>query len=207
MSDQEETITITVTHNKKDHEITVPLTSSIKHFKNQVHRCTNVPPSLQKYILKSTVSNKVPKDASTKLKSREDDTMEQLGLKSGTKALLIGSTIDQVIAVTTPNVMSSTSSSSNLRKLQNTENNDNDSDEKQGGIKLSEMKEHAKVVSKGVPTGAEVGDRNKDVRVILSFCCNFFWQFLFLQFFHFLQKVYKKYFFCCCCCCCLLKNH
>ncbi len=117
--------------------------------------------------------------------------MEQLGLKSGTKALLIGSTIDQVIAVTTPNVMSSTSSSSsNLRKLQNTEN-DNDSDEKQGGIKLSEMKEHAKVVSKGVPTGAEVGDRNKDVRVILSFFYHFFFA-IFFHFFIFYKKVYKK---------------
>jgi len=98
----------------------------------------------------------VPKDAATKLRSKEDETMVNLGLKSGTKAMLIGSTIDQVISVTTPGLgLSSSSSASSANKAHDPSS--------PVPMKLSQLKEHSKPIEKGVPTGAEPGNKNRDM--------------------------------------------
>jgi hypothetical protein len=141
-------LTLVLTFNKKEYPITVDCDdkTTIRQLREEVHKQTQVPPSLQKYIFKSTTS----KVANTKIKN-ENELVKNLGLKSGSKAMLIGSTLDQVISVSAPNM-----DDSNKKKKE---------EELKSPIpqKFSEMKEHQKPIAKGVPEGAEPGDKTKDV--------------------------------------------
>src|SRR4051794_40046014 len=100
-TDSNSTLTLQVSFNKKEYTVTVACDDSttVRALKEEVHKQTQVPPSLQKYIFKATTS----KVANTKIKN-ENELIKNLALKNGSKVMLIGSTIDQVISVSAPNM-------------------------------------------------------------------------------------------------------
>lgn len=69
-----------------------------------------------------------------------------------TKITLIGSSIEQVLESAKPDPKRATSTKSNVKK-----------DDDEAPKYQSEQKEHKKIIEKGLPSDAEVGDKEKNV--------------------------------------------
>lgn len=145
-SEESDKLTVIVRHNKKEYNISAPLDQTVGDFKEEVHKQTKIPPSVQKYVFQG----KVPKDANAKIRNN-GELIKNLNLKNGTKVMLVGAPIDKLL-----NLKSSDTSSDSSQSKKKEE-------ESPVPLKLSQLKEHSKVVEKGVPPGAEPGDKTIDL--------------------------------------------
>ena len=77
--------TVSVSHKGKSYAVQVDLTSTVTSFRVQLEELTSVPAENQKLLFKG-------KKASVK----NDDTLEDFGLKNGTKVQMLGSTVEDI---------------------------------------------------------------------------------------------------------------
>jgi hypothetical protein len=137
-STDDSTLTLEVSFGKTIHSVTVSLDSTVKDLKDAIHAKTEVPPAVQKLIIKGFKGN---------LKN-DTDIVRSLGIKNPSKVMLVGSTLDKIISATTPDASPS-------KKKQ-------EPDTPPTPL-VSQAKEHKKAIDKGVPSDAEPAIKNSNV--------------------------------------------
>ncbi|KAG0428505.1 hypothetical protein HPB47_024528 [Ixodes persulcatus] len=127
----EDPVPLVIIFNKKKHDVSLPLSAKMAALRLEIQRLTGVPPAMQKLIYKGA-----PKLDDAK-------TLRELGLSSGCKLMLVGSTLDDVLNLEVPPP----------EQLK---------DDKPQATKepICKQKLHQKVLDKGVPEDAIPGIRN-----------------------------------------------
>jgi len=127
-------IDVKVVWNKNKYDVVVRPEETVLDLKTKMQELTQLPPSMQKIMFKGLC--------------KDDRTMKDLKVTKGTKIMMVGSKLDDVLAVnTTPNAQELKESSSSGA----------------GGAKkepLSKQKPHLKVTEKGPPEDAIPGVLN-----------------------------------------------
>ncbi|KAM4813118.1 ubiquitin domain-containing protein UBFD1 isoform X3 [Urocitellus parryii] len=83
-----ELVDLKIIWNKTKHDLRVPLDSTGSELKQKIHSITGLPPAMQKVMYKGLVP--------------EDKTLREIKVTSGAKIMVVGSTINDVLAVNTP---------------------------------------------------------------------------------------------------------
>jgi len=126
-------ITFSISHNNQSHSITMSENETVNALRLKLHPLTGVPAGLQKLMYKGLMKD-------------DNLTLAQAGVKNGVKIMLMGSTIDQVMAASTAPV------SEEVKKAEETEKKSEP---------LSEQLPHKKQIEKGPPEGLEPGKIGK----------------------------------------------
>lgn len=129
------TVKFKVQYGKSAVEVEKPTTTTVGDLKKEVETTLGIPPEYQKLMFKGMLKN-------------DDDTLEQVGLKSGAKILLIATKPSDIAATKAAPAATST----NLKWDAPTE-------------PLSKQQPHAKIISKGKPEGAWDGMKDKQVQL------------------------------------------
>lgn len=126
-----ETISFKVIFNKRKYDVTWELDKTVLSLKDHIQTLTNVAPAMQKLMFKGL--------------AKDEKTLRELGVTKGSKMMVIGSKLQDVISVNAVNTGASASE-----------------DEKSENKKepLSKQKPHVKVIEKGVPEDAMPGYSN-----------------------------------------------
>ncbi|XP_073409666.1 ubiquitin domain-containing protein UBFD1 isoform X1 [Dendrobates tinctorius] len=74
--------------NKNKYDVKLPLDSTGASLKQKIHTLTGLPPAMQKVMFKGLLP--------------EDKTLREIKVTNGAKVMVVGSTINDVLAVTTP---------------------------------------------------------------------------------------------------------
>lgn len=126
-----EEINFVIVHNKVKYDVTFDANKTVKDLKNHLMNLINIPESLQKIMIKGL--------------ARDVQTLKELDVKSGSKIMVVGSKLDQILA------LSSCAGNS-------------DSVEDKGSSTSKEplcrQKNHKKVLDKGKPDDVMVGIKN-----------------------------------------------
>jgi len=77
--------TVSVSHKGQSYAVQVDLTSTVSSFRAQLEELTSVPVENQKLLFKGK-----------KALAKSDDTLEDFGLKDGTKVQMLGSTAEEI---------------------------------------------------------------------------------------------------------------
>uniref|UniRef100_A0A8C5JX49 Ubiquitin domain-containing protein UBFD1 n=1 Tax=Jaculus jaculus TaxID=51337 RepID=A0A8C5JX49_JACJA len=85
---ERELVDLKIIWNKTKHDVKVPLDSTGSELKQKIHSITGLPPAMQKVMYKGLVP--------------EDKTLREIKVTSGAKIMVVGSTINDVLAVNTP---------------------------------------------------------------------------------------------------------
>jgi len=126
-------IDVKVVWNKNKYDVVVRPEETVLDLKTKMEELTQLPPAMQKIMFKGLC--------------KDDRTMKDLKVTKGTKIMLVGSTLDDVLAVSaTPNAqeLKESSASSGAAKKE----------------PLSKQKPHSKVTEKGPPEDAIPGVLN-----------------------------------------------
>ncbi|CAK8673268.1 unnamed protein product [Clavelina lepadiformis] len=135
-SEKKNDITFNLVFKKEKLNITWDANKTIATLKSHVHDLTGVPPAMQKLMYKGL--------------AKDDVTLSALGVTNGSKMMLVGSKLTDVISVNTKGKAESTSagsSSSNKKEP------------------LSKQKPHTKVIDQGVPDDAMPAYKNGHERL------------------------------------------
>ncbi|KAK3782143.1 hypothetical protein RRG08_032899 [Elysia crispata] len=128
--DQKEKVRFTVIYKKQKHEVSWPLDCTVSKLKSHIESLTSVPASLQKIMYKGL--------------AKDEKTLRELNVVEGAKLMVIGSTLNDVLAVSAPS----------KTELQD----DEKTTSKAAKEPLSEQKQHKKVLDKyGKPEDVPVG--------------------------------------------------
>jgi len=116
-----------VKHGKDTIEVDTEATATVSQLKEELATRTGVQPAMQKLMFK--------------VQLKEDaKTLQEVGLKDGTKLMLIGTSVEQVLSMAiAPKVVSEAPEDDKAKKE----------------AEAAEMKKHEKVVKLGVPADAE----------------------------------------------------
>jgi len=125
-------ITFKIVFNKKKLDITWDKTKTISSLKSYIHPLTEVPPAMQKLMFKGLL--------------KDGQTLSEAKITTGTKVMLVGSKLTDVITANTKAESSSTS--------------DADSGSSSKKEPLSKQKPHTKVIEQGVPEDAMPAYKN-----------------------------------------------
>lgn len=116
-----ELVDLKIIWNKTKHEVKVPLDSTGSELKQKIHSITGLPPAMQKVMYKGLVP--------------EDKTLREIKVTSGAKIMVVGSTINDVLAVNTPKDAAQQDAKAEENKKE----------------PLCRQKQHRKVLDKGKP--------------------------------------------------------
>jgi len=116
----EETVALNIVYKKQKLQLEAPLDGTVEALKKQLHPLIEVPPSMQKVMIKGL--------------ARDDRTLRQLGVTSGAKVMVVGSTLNDVLSVAKPD-----------GKVKEEVKEEPEKE------RLCEMKQHKKVLDKGKP--------------------------------------------------------
>ncbi|XP_077474286.1 ubiquitin domain-containing protein UBFD1 isoform X2 [Stigmatopora argus] len=116
-----EMVDLKIIWNKIKYDLRIPLQSTGARLKDKIHSLTGLPPAMQKVMYKGLVP--------------EDKTLREMKVTSGAKIMVVGSTINDVLAVSTPKEV-----------VQQEAKADEDKKEP-----LCRQKQHRKVLDKGKP--------------------------------------------------------
>ncbi|XP_069503494.1 ubiquitin domain-containing protein UBFD1 [Ambystoma mexicanum] len=83
-----EVVEFKIIWNKNKYDVKLPLDSTGASLKQTIHSLTGLPPAMQKVMFKGLVS--------------EEKTLRELKVTNGAKVMVVGSTINDVLAVNTP---------------------------------------------------------------------------------------------------------
>ncbi|KAK5642339.1 hypothetical protein RI129_008506 [Pyrocoelia pectoralis] len=121
IEDIEELIEVKVIYNKNKYDVSTPANSTVSDFKKQLQGLLGVPDSMQKLMYKGLL--------------QDNKTLSSLGINKGAKIMLVGSTLNDVLAV-------SSVTKQDVAEL-----------EKASSAKepLCKQKIHRKVLDKGLP--------------------------------------------------------
>ncbi|XP_063286694.1 ubiquitin domain-containing protein UBFD1 isoform X2 [Pelobates fuscus] len=84
----QELVEVKIIWNKNKYDLKLPLDSTGASLKQKIHSLTGLPPAMQKVMFKGLVP--------------EDKTLREIKMTNGAKVMVVGSTINDVLAVTTP---------------------------------------------------------------------------------------------------------
>eukprot|EP01118_Nematostelium_gracile_P004492 TRINITY_DN1525_c0_g1_i1.p1 TRINITY_DN1525_c0_g1~~TRINITY_DN1525_c0_g1_i1.p1 ORF type:complete len:268 (+),score=60.14 TRINITY_DN1525_c0_g1_i1:68-805(+) len=126
-------INVNISFKKQNYECAVGLDNTLGEFRQFVAAMTGVAAGLQKLMFKGAVRD-------------DSKTINELGLKEGTKVMLIGSTISEVM-----------SAASAVPVVEEKGKFEEDTPSEP----LSEQLPHKKIIDKGIPDGAEPGKKGK----------------------------------------------
>ncbi|XP_006230251.1 ubiquitin domain-containing protein UBFD1 isoform X1 [Rattus norvegicus] len=116
-----ELVDLKIIWNKTKHDVKVPLDSTGSELKQKIHSITGLPPAMQKVMYKGLVP--------------EDKTLREIKVTSGAKIMVVGSTINDVLAVNTPKDAAQQDAKAEESKKE----------------PLCRQKQHRKVLDKGKP--------------------------------------------------------
>ncbi|XP_077590671.1 ubiquitin domain-containing protein UBFD1 [Stigmatopora nigra] len=116
-----EMVDLKIIWNKIKYDLRIPMESTGAKLKEKIHSLTGLPPAMQKVMYKGLVP--------------EDKTLREMKVTSGAKIMVVGSTINDVLAVSTPKEV-----------VQQEAKADEDKKEP-----LCRQKQHRKVLDKGRP--------------------------------------------------------
>ncbi|XP_028723691.1 ubiquitin domain-containing protein UBFD1 isoform X1 [Peromyscus leucopus] len=116
-----ELVELKIIWNKTKHDVKVPLDSTGSELKQKIHSITGLPPAMQKVMYKGLVP--------------EDKTLREIKVTSGAKIMVVGSTINDVLAVNTPKDAAQQDAKAEENKKE----------------PLCRQKQHRKVLDKGKP--------------------------------------------------------
>ncbi|MEE6498117.1 hypothetical protein FKM82_002978 [Ascaphus truei] len=83
-----ELVDVKIIWNKNKYDVKIPLDSTGASLKQKIHSLTGLPPAMQKVMFKGLLP--------------EDKTLREIKVTNGAKFMVVGSTINDVLAVTTP---------------------------------------------------------------------------------------------------------
>ncbi|KAM9784941.1 ubiquitin domain-containing protein UBFD1 [Syngnathus typhle] len=119
--DEGETVDLKIIWNKIKYDLKIGLDSTGAKLKEKIHSLTGLPPAMQKVMYKGLVP--------------EDKTLREMKVTSGAKIMVVGSTINDVLAVSTPKEV--------MQQEVKAEENKKEP--------LCRQKQHRKVLDKGKP--------------------------------------------------------
>ncbi|XP_041831432.1 ubiquitin domain-containing protein UBFD1 [Melanotaenia boesemani] len=119
--DKQETVDLKIIWNKNKYDLKIPVDSTGAKLKERIHSLTGLPPAMQKVMYKGLLS--------------EDKTLREIKITSGAKIMVVGSTINDVLAVNTPKEV--------IQQEVKAEENKKEP--------LCRQKQHRKVLDKGKP--------------------------------------------------------
>ncbi|XP_050716710.1 ubiquitin domain-containing protein UBFD1-like [Eriocheir sinensis] len=131
-----EGVSFKLVYNKTKYDIEFPLDGTVKQLKEHLSSIINVLPAMQKVMIKGL--------------AKDEKTLKELGVTKGSKVMVVGSKLDDVVSVNTPK--SETPSSEKPSTTTSSKE------------PLCRQKLHRKIIDKGVPEDAMPGIKNsKDV--------------------------------------------
>uniref|UniRef100_A0A3B4V5N5 Ubiquitin family domain containing 1 n=1 Tax=Seriola dumerili TaxID=41447 RepID=A0A3B4V5N5_SERDU len=86
--DKQETVDLKIIWNKNKYDLKIPVDSAGAKLKERIHSLTGLPPAMQKVMYKGLLP--------------EDKTLREIKITNGAKIMVVGSTINDVLAVNTP---------------------------------------------------------------------------------------------------------
>ncbi|XP_043199260.1 ubiquitin domain-containing protein UBFD1-like [Amphibalanus amphitrite] len=81
-------VTLNIVYKKQKLQVQAALDGTVETLKKQLHPLIEVPPSMQKVMIRGL--------------ARDDKTLRQLGVTSGAKVMVVGSTLNDVLSVAKP---------------------------------------------------------------------------------------------------------
>jgi len=132
-SGKSELVKFVVNYKKQNHDIEFGLDQTLSELRVHLANLTGVAAALQKLMYKGLVKD-------------DAKTLRELGLKDGVKLMLVGSTINEVMAAS---VAPTEAQVAEMKEAEESKE------------VLSEKTQHKKIVDKGVPEGAEPGKKGK----------------------------------------------
>lgn len=128
-SEPKEIVNFIVIHNKNKFDIEFPLDETVSKLKLHLQNVINVPQPLQKVMYKGL--------------AKDDKTLRDIGITTGAKVMVVGSKLDDVLAVSTP----STQVAEEKTQVSSKE-------------PLCRQKMHKKIIDKGIPDDVLPGIRD-----------------------------------------------
>ncbi|KAK6481634.1 ubiquitin domain-containing protein UBFD1-like [Huso huso] len=119
--DGKEMVDLKIIWNKNKYDLRIPLDATGASLKERIHSLTGLPPSMQKVMYKGLLP--------------EDKTLREIKVTNGAKIMVVGSTINDVLAVNTPKEV--------IQQEVKAEENKKEP--------LCQQKQHRKVLDKGKP--------------------------------------------------------
>uniref|UniRef100_A0A3Q3B9X5 Ubiquitin family domain containing 1 n=2 Tax=Kryptolebias marmoratus TaxID=37003 RepID=A0A3Q3B9X5_KRYMA len=119
--DKRETVDLKIIWNKNKYDLKIPVDSTGAKLKERIHSLTGLPPAMQKVMYKGLLP--------------EDKTLREIKITNGAKIMVVGSTINDVLAVNTPKEV--------IQQEVKAEENKKEP--------LCRQKQHRKVLDKGKP--------------------------------------------------------
>ncbi|XP_067334322.1 ubiquitin domain-containing protein UBFD1 isoform X2 [Channa argus] len=86
--DNQERVDLKIIWNKNKYDLKIPVDSTGAKLKERIHSLTGLPPAMQKVMYKGLLP--------------EDKTLREIKITNGAKIMVVGSTINDVLAVNTP---------------------------------------------------------------------------------------------------------
>ncbi|PRP82162.1 hypothetical protein PROFUN_10433 [Planoprotostelium fungivorum] len=130
-----------ISFNKKQHEIItrtgVDPNEKLKDLRQTIYKLTEVAPPLQKLMFKGILKD-------------EDKTVQELGIKEGTKIMMIGSTISDVMNASAP-----TEATTQVKEGESFYTTSAHTYPEDNSESLSEKMPHKKIIAKGKPDEIE----------------------------------------------------
>lgn len=123
--------TFKVIFNKQKYDVSFDLHSTVAQLKEHLHSVIGVPKEMQKVMVKGL--------------AKDDKSLKECGITSGSKVMVIGSTFDDVLALVRP------SAQTVIEEKQKSS---------PGKEPLSQQKLHLKVIDKGLPEDVLPGIKN-----------------------------------------------
>ncbi|XP_071326687.1 ubiquitin domain-containing protein UBFD1 isoform X1 [Trachinotus anak] len=119
--DKQEKVDLKIIWNKNKYDLKIPVDSTGAKLKERIHSLTGLPPAMQKVMYKGLLP--------------EDKTLRDIKITNGAKIMVVGSTINDVLAVNTPKEV--------IQQEVKAEENKKEP--------LCRQKQHRKVLDKGKP--------------------------------------------------------
>ncbi|XP_034568032.1 ubiquitin domain-containing protein UBFD1 [Notolabrus celidotus] len=120
-NEQREMVDVKIIWNKKKYDLKIPIDDTGAKLKESIHSLTGLPPAMQKVMYKGLLP--------------EDKTLREIKVTNGAKIMVVGSTINDVLAVNTPKEV--------IQQEVKAEENKKEP--------LCRQKQHRKVLDKGKP--------------------------------------------------------
>ncbi|KAL7379269.1 hypothetical protein ABVT39_025191 [Epinephelus coioides] len=117
----QETVDLKIIWNKNKYDLKIPVDNTGAKLKERIHSLTGLPPAMQKVMYKGLLP--------------EDKTLREIKITNGAKIMVVGSTINDVLAVNTPKEV--------IQQEVKAEENKKEP--------LCRQKQHRKVLDKGKP--------------------------------------------------------
>ncbi|XP_042888685.1 ubiquitin domain-containing protein UBFD1-like isoform X2 [Penaeus japonicus] len=127
-----EAVSFKLVYNKTKYDVEFPLDGTIKQLKEHLSSIINVLPAMQKVMIKGL--------------AKDEKTLRELGVARGSKVMIVGSKLDDVVNVNTPKAESTSS--------------DKPSTSTSTKEPLSRQKIHRKILDKGLPEDVMPGIKN-----------------------------------------------